>query len=131
MPPDVDDGSISNDAGLLRRIHPRQVIHDKNRGAWRPMSGAFKDKEMSVDAEPILHQHGLSSMFSLRNSPGFSLVRFLAGEARALQLAVVHKPRPDDQPDNPAHTEVLGATDANARHFAAICAWVHLGPERP
>jgi hypothetical protein len=129
MPPDIDDGSISNDAGLLRRIHPKQVVHDKNLGKWRPVSGAFKDKEMSVDAEPILREHGLDSAFSLRNFPGFSLARFPAGEARGMGLAVVHKPRPDDQPDNPAHTLVIGATEANARHFASICVWVHLGAE--
>jgi hypothetical protein len=128
MPPKVDDGSIPNDAGLLRRIHPRQVIHDKNLGAWRPVSGAFKDKEMSVDAEPVLHANGLGSMFSLRNSLGFSLARFSAGGPRSLGLAVVFDPRPDDQPDNPAHTLVLGATEANARYLATNCTWAHLGP---
>ncbi len=130
MPPAVDDWTIANDGGLLRRVHPKLVIHDKNQGRWRPMSGAFKDKEMSVDAEPILHEHGLGSIFSLRNFPGFSLVRFPAGEARAHGLPVVHKPRPEEQPDNPAHTEVIGTTNAIARQFVFICDWVYLGPEK-
>src|SRR5215470_730761 len=100
MPPDVDDGSIPDDAGLLRRIPPDYVTHDKNLGRWRPISGAFMDKEMSVDAEPILHQHGLDLTFSLQNHQGFSLARFFAGEARKKGLSVVHKPLPE----NPAHT---------------------------
>jgi len=86
------------------------------------MSGAFQDKEMSVDAEPILHEHGLDLTFSLRNYPGFSLARFLAGVARAKGLSVLHKPLPD----NPAHTHVIGTTQAIARHFALTCEWAHL-----
>jgi hypothetical protein len=128
MPPETDDGSIPDDAGLLRRVHPQLVFHDKNLGRLRPMKGAFLDKEMSVDAEPILHHHGLDLTFSLRNHPGFSLARFRAGEARAKGLSVVHKPKPDDQPDNPAHTIVTGTTEAIARHLAVACDWAHLEP---
>jgi hypothetical protein len=133
LPPEADgtraddpDIAVADDAGLLRRVHPKQVVSDKNLGKCRPASGAFKDKEMSVDAEPILHANGLDWRFSLRNSPGFSLVRFPAREARAKGLRVVHRPRPSEQPDNPAHTEVLGTTEAIARHFALVCEWVHL-----
>jgi hypothetical protein len=122
---DIDDGSIPDDAGLLRRIPPQYVTHDKNRGRWRPISGAFKDKEMSVDAEPILRQHGLDLSFSLRNWRGFSLARFSAGAARARGLSVVHDPCPDDQPDNPAHTLVTGTTEAIARDLAVTCEWAH------
>jgi len=127
MPPEVDDGSIPDDAGLLRRVHPRLVTYDKNQGRWRPMKGAFLDKEMSVDAEPILRQHGLDLGFSLRNwqGQGFSLARFSAGAARGKGLRVVHDPCPDDQPDNPAHTLVIGTTEAIARQLAVTCEWAH------
>jgi hypothetical protein len=64
---DSNDGAIPDDAGLLRRIHPDLVTPDKNLGRPQPMTGAFTDKEMSVDAEPILRQHGLDLSFSLRN----------------------------------------------------------------
>jgi hypothetical protein len=120
---DIDDGSIPDDAGLLRRIHPDHVTDDKNLGRRRPISGAFMDKEMSVDAESILRQHGLDLSFSLRNWSGFSLARFRAGAARARGLSVVHDPCPEDQPDNPAHTLVIGATQATARHLARNCEW--------
>jgi hypothetical protein len=127
---DNPDNAVADDDGLLRRVHPKQLVCDKNLGRCRPASGAFKDKEMSVDAEPILHANGLDWRFSLRHSSAFSLVRFPAREARAKGLRVVHRPRPQEQPDNPAHTEVIGTTDAIARHFAIVCEWVHLEPKR-
>jgi hypothetical protein len=102
--PDVDDGSINNEAGLLRRIHPEQVVPDKNTQRPRLSSAAFKDDELSVDAEPLLAQAGLDWHFSLRGYLGYSLVRFRAGAARQERLRVVHKP----ERCNPAHTEVIG-----------------------
>jgi hypothetical protein len=117
--------AIPDEERLLRRIHPTQVFCDKNLGRYRPISGAFKDREMSVDAESILEANGFDWKFSLRNWDGFSLVRFSAYEARAKGLEVVHKPRPDDQPDNPAHTEVHGSTESSARHLATACSWAH------
>src|SRR5258705_3526716 len=95
MPPDVDDASIADDADLLRRIRPDQIVDDKNLGARRPSSAAFKDPTMSVDTEPILHQHGLDWTFTLRTHSGYSLVRFKAGVARAGTLEIVPKPVPD------------------------------------
>jgi len=121
--PDLDDRSIADDVGLLRRIRPDQVVHDKNMGQERPSSAAFKDPHMSVDAESILSANGLDWKFSLRNTPGYSLVRFAAGAARLRQLAVVHKP----EADNPAHTEVVGKkTQAIANHLVQESSWVLL-----
>jgi hypothetical protein len=125
MPPHVDDGSIPNDADLLRRIRPDQIVDDKNLGARRPSSAAFKDPAMSVDAEPILRQHGHDWTFSLREHAGYSLARFSAGAARSKTLAVVHKP----EPGNPAHTEVTGKkTQGIAKHLATVSTWAHLEP---
>jgi hypothetical protein len=123
MPPDVDDGSIADDADLLRRIHPEQVVDDKNLGKRRPSSAAFKDPTMSVDAEPILHQYRLDWTFSLRGHSGYSLARFRAGAAREKGLAVIHKP----ESNNPAHTEVIGKkTGSIAKHLATVSTWAHL-----
>jgi hypothetical protein len=101
----VDDGSIPNDAMLLRRIHPNQIVDDKNTGKPRVSSGAFKDLEMSVDVEPILHAMGEDWHFSLRNHPTHSLVRLVASVARENGQAVVYAPIPDE---NDAHAEVIG-----------------------
>jgi hypothetical protein len=125
MPPDVDGGSIADGADLLRRIRPDQIVDDKNLGARRPSSAAFKDPTMSVDTEPILHQHGLDWTFTLRNHSGYSLVRFKAGVGRAETLAIVHKP----EPGNPAHTEVIGKkTQGVANRLVAASTWAHLEP---
>jgi hypothetical protein len=125
MPADVDDGSIADDADLLRRIRPDQIVDDKNLGTRRPSSAAFKDPAMSVDAETILRQHGLDWKFSLRNHSGYSLARFKAGAARAKALAVVHKP----EQGNPAHTEIIGKkTQGAANHLVSASTWVHLEP---
>lgn len=127
MPAEVDDGSIANDAGLLRRIHPDQVTRDKNTNLERPSSAAFKDPRLSVDAESILHANRRDWHFLLAGYPGFSLVRFSAGAARALDLPVVHKPLVD----NPAHAEVLGKkTGRIADSLRRASDWVHLERRR-
>jgi hypothetical protein len=119
MTADVDDGSIANDAGLLRRIRPDQIVDDANAGKRRPSSAAFKDSEMSVDAETILTVNGLDWKFSIKDHPGYSLARFEASHARAKALAVVHKPLFD----NLAHTEVRGGPVFRDR-MAAWLRWI-------
>lgn len=128
MTPVVDDGSIGNDANLLRRIHPKQIVNDKNNGMCRPSSGAFKDPEMSVDAEPILHAGSLDWRFSLRNDPDYSLVCFVAGVARAENQKVIHDP----EPDNKAHSVVVGAKNKGvARALSTASEWVRIGTKGP
>jgi hypothetical protein len=121
-----DDNSIPHDAWLLRRIPPYQVVQDKNAELLRPSSAAFKDPALSVDCEAILHQHGQDWRFTLRDHPGFSLVRFRAASARERGLSVVLRPLPD----NPAHAEVVGKkTQAIASQLSRISEWVHLDLE--
>jgi hypothetical protein len=120
---DVDDGSIGDDASLLRRIRPDQIVDDENSGARRPSSAAFKDPELSVDEEPILKANGENWYFSLKGHEGYSLAQFKAGHARAKALPVIHKPIDG----NPAHTEVHGKkTQGIANHLVAGATWVHL-----
>jgi hypothetical protein len=123
---DVDDGSIADAAGLLRRIHPDQVIEDPNEGGARPSSAAFKDPSLSVDAEPILTSNGLNWQFSLKDHSSHSLVRFPAKAARDKQLAVVHKP----EENNKAHTEVIGKKTKGVANFLRDASeWVHQAPK--
>jgi len=124
MPCKTDDGSIADDAGLLRRIHPSHVVDDHNFGERRASSAAFKDPKLSVDAEPILAEDGLDWSFTLEGYEGYSLARFLAGVAREKNLSVVHDPI---RPDNRAHTLVVGKkTPAIAHHLRDRAEWVHL-----
>lgn len=123
---DIDDGSIGDDAGLLRRVHPDQVIFDQNLNQKRPSSGAFDDLELSVDSEPLVIADGRDWRSCLANHSGYSLVRFLAGVARGLQLPVIHKPI-TEIPENPAHCEVHGKkTPGKAKALWRASTWVHL-----
>src|SRR5262249_48687572 len=118
---------------LLRRIRPDQIVDDENTGSTRPSSAAFKDPELSADAEPILRAHGLDWRFSLDGYQGYSLVKFLAGHARAKMLPVIHKPIQAQQGKaaNLAHTEIhWKKTQGIANHLVSGATWVHEEPKR-
>ena len=117
------DDSVPDDSRLLRRIHPTQVIDDKNLNTKRPSSGAFDQPELSVDAEHILEQHNHDWHFSLEGYPGYSLVRVLATVAKGLELPVKHRPLQE----NPAHCEIHGRkTPRIAKALAKASSWVHI-----
>ncbi|WP_238507592.1 hypothetical protein [Methylorubrum extorquens] len=118
--------AIDDAAALLRRIRPDQVVMDKNTGQWRPSSAAFKDPNLSVDAEPFLAEDGHDYHWSLKDYPGYSLVSFTAGHARSKQQSVAHTPIPDT---NPYHAEVIGKkTPSTSNHLRDGSTWVHLIP---
>lgn len=128
MPQNTDDGSIAQDAGLLRRIHPTQVVQDENIGGPRPSSAAFRDLELSVDAEPALEAAGLDWHFSLKDHPSYSLVRFRASVPRERGLSVV----PDPQPENSAHSLVIGKKPQSTVNYIRDRAeWVYLADPVP
>jgi hypothetical protein len=119
----TDEDLTSQSVGLLRRIHPDQIVEDKNTGRRRPSSAAFKDPNLSVDIEPLLHKAGLDWRFSLRNHPGYSLVRFPAQSAVNQGLTVV----PSPLTNNPAHAEVVGKkTPGKANALRDSSVWVYV-----
>jgi hypothetical protein len=83
------DGVTPALAGLLRRIHPLQVVPDRNNGTLRPSSAAFKDPSMAVDVEPFLAEQGLDWKFSLKDYPEHSLVRLSAELVAADNFEVI------------------------------------------
>jgi hypothetical protein len=114
---------IPLDEQLLRRIRPDQIVDDGNTGKRRPSSAAFKDPEMSVDAESILKSRGFDYRFSLSKYAGYSLARFTAAAARAKNLNVEHQP----EAENPAHTVVIGKKiQGIANYLVSACEWAHL-----
>jgi hypothetical protein len=118
---------IPDEAHLLRRIHPKQIVPDRISGQPRVSTAAFTDPEMSVDAEPILVEDQLDWRFSLRNHRGYSLVRFTASVARQAGQNVEHKPLPE----NRAHTEVIGKKTGSVKHrLQNASEWVHLETSR-
>jgi hypothetical protein len=117
---------LADDAELHRRVRPDQVVDDQNLGLRRPSSAAFKDPNLSVDAEPILRASGLDWQFSLSKYPDFSLASITAGFARSLNLSVEVKP----EDDNPSHTEVIGKkTQGIANSLRDASKWIHLKPK--
>jgi hypothetical protein len=114
---------IPDDSWLLRRIHPTQVIEDKNAGHRRPSSGAFKDEAMSVDSEHLLHEAGKDWSFSLEGYDGYSLARFRAEVATSLGQEVVHCP----VVGNDFHVEVRGKkTGSISRQLAGAATWAYV-----
>jgi hypothetical protein len=117
-----DDGSIADEWMLLRRIHPEQVVADRQTGELRVSSAAFRDPAMSVDVEELLKRAGLDWRFSLQGYPTYSLAAFSAAVARSLGQAVVSSPLPANQ----AHAEVRGhKTGAVSRALSKAASWVH------
>jgi hypothetical protein len=121
----IADGLIPDSAGLLRRIHPTQVVPDQNRGGLRPSTAAFKAPQMSVDVEEFLHEQGLDFNFSLRGYNGYSLVRIRAKFCSDAGLEVVHK----RITGNDAHAEVIGKKrDGLTSSMSQAAEWVYLRP---
>jgi hypothetical protein len=112
---------IVDDDWVLRRIHPSQIIDDKNAGTKRPSSGAFTDPDLSADSELLLAKFGLDSNHCIKNHAGYSLARVSVQVARTAGMAVTHTP----QEDNPAHTDVTGKkTKATQRQLSSSAEWV-------
>jgi hypothetical protein len=97
----VDKKDIPDACGLLRRVTPNQIVPDPNLGKRRLSSGAFRDRQLSVDAECLLLNEGLDWRFSLKDYPQYFLVRILAADARQHAQVVDHRLLPG----NDFHTE--------------------------
>jgi hypothetical protein len=80
--PIVDEDSV------LRRIHPSQVVEDKNAGTKRPSSGAFTDLELSADSEFLLAKYGLDFTHSLKDHEGQASVS--CSRVRRLTQTISH-----------------------------------------
>lgn len=119
-PPPVDDPSITDDQILWRRVHPEQVVLDRNLNQKRPTSQAFNNSSgtsgMSVDiADETTVQD------TLKGYPDHLLVEFEAGLVRQLNQGVIRDPLPD----NPAHAEVTGKKRKPVqRSLYTNCRWV-------
>jgi hypothetical protein len=128
MPDDI--AKIPNASGVLRRITAAFLRIDPGTGKRRLTSGAFKDREMSVDGEALMAAQGIDWNFSLRRWPDAYLVRLNAGMLRGKAQIIEHKPNPPEQADNPYHCEVIGTkngTTASAIRDAAE--WVKKPPD--
>lgn len=91
-----DDPTITNEDRLFRRVHLTQVVRDDDTGLARVSSGAFRDKELSVNIESILVNEGKSPAACLHGYLVHQLVSVTAGEARQYSQTVCRDPLPND-----------------------------------
>lgn len=99
---------------LWRRVHSSQIVPNK-KGGCRPMSGAFRDRELSVDiASKTTPEKSIAGSASLAS--------FSAGIPKRQGYRVVEDPI---IPTNPAHALVLGPINqTHRREIASKCVWV-------
>jgi hypothetical protein len=120
-----DDPSIEDTSALWRRIHPKQVIQDRNLGRWRPSSAAFQDSSngspMSVMLAEIVEETGRGPREVLFAHPGYRLASIEAGLARRCEQGVARDPLPIE----PAHAVVFGDKPKRIQRALAMGAiWV-------
>jgi hypothetical protein len=121
-----DDASLTNDGGVIRRIHPTyHVLRDDNSGSARITSAAFTatkgepDNPMSVDIEQDLVAAGLAADAMVPE--GFGAVRIPIGDVRGHGMRVGSEPIPD----NPYHGEVWDVKDSKSKKLLkAVDKWV-------
>jgi hypothetical protein len=134
-----DDDAIADADGLVRYIHPDQIVPDGNTGERRPSSAAFlmstSDGCLSVDLEELLFASGLPSCHNLPSRQrGSGAVRLIAGLVRKNGLGVFHDPRPESEaePANPYHGQVFNGENhgviskGTRRTLVKNSAWLHL-----
>ena len=120
----ADDTSVGDDEILLRRIRPDWVEPapgSPNGVAIKSIAFQNLDEGkqlMSSHLLTILQNLGLLPESVLNGHPGYGLVQYTAGYARAAGQVIVRDPRPGD----PAHMHVVGPKSKGwRRRFATGC----------
>jgi len=129
--PDVaqtDDASVEDGDELWRRIHPTQVLYDKNLGKWRPTSNAFRDSSsghsLSVYLARLVLSSGRTAESIIESWPQYSLASLTAGVVRADGLAVRLELDPA-HPEEEAHAVIVGKKSRPvSQRLAAASTWV-------
>jgi hypothetical protein len=115
-----DNASIRDDEILFRRIHLLHLVLDEDTGLARISSGAFKQREMSVNLESVLRLAGKGPGACLIGYSNQRLSSIKAGAARSCNQAICHDPLPDEL----SHGLVYG--NKNGRipdRLRALAAW--------
>jgi hypothetical protein len=124
-----NDPSIADEERLFRRVHLKQIVKDEDTGLARISSGAFRDKDLSVNIEAILREHNCDASYCLVGKTEHKLVFITAETARALHQAVCKDPKERD----PSHGLVYGSKNSRQVHdgLRAKALWVipNVAPE--
>lgn len=118
----VDDGSISDENPLWRRIPPMHLVRD-GQGNFRPSSAAFKDHPNGSPMSVFIVGSESSIDAALRGLLGFGIAAITAGLTRQNKQGVRRAPLHD----HPDHGEVFGnKTDSVRKAFARSSVWIQL-----
>jgi len=120
-----DDASIRDEERLFRRFHLMLLVRDDDTGLARVSSGAFKDKELSIQIESVLAENGGSADSCLRGHDAHRLVSITAGNARQFNQAVCRDPLPED----PSHGLVCGSKNSKTVHEGLRVSAIWVIPE--
>lgn len=91
-----DDPTLPNEERLFRRVHLKQLVVDDDTGLARISSGAFRDKELSINIESVLQSEGKNLDACLKDHLAHKLVSITAGAARQHHQLVCRDPQPKD-----------------------------------
>jgi hypothetical protein len=113
-----DDPTIADAERLLRRVHRKSIVLDRNQNRWRPSSAAFDDDDDGISvflSSVITEQLGRPEGDALIDHPEHSLVAFTAGQVRSdllsPPLGVKRDPEPLSaipHPCSAAHALMVG-----------------------
>lgn len=117
----ADDLTISDQARLLRRVPPHQVIDGQpysrnfNHSATEKTGWSCTLWESNQDLDYLMNEH-----------EHFGCVRIKAGDLRSEGLQIIRVPLPN----NPNHCEVFGpmTSKAQARKLCGKATWVQYPP---
>jgi hypothetical protein len=121
-----DDPSIPAGERLFRRIHLKQIVKDEDTGLARVSSGAFRDKDLSINIETILREHGCDASHCLLGRQEHKLVSITAAISRGLNQVVCKDPLEGD----PSHGLVYGSKSSRRVHEGLRSASVWEIPNR-
>jgi hypothetical protein len=108
-----DDPTIGDAERLFRRVHITFLVPDDDTGLARISSGAFRDKDLSINIESILLSEGKTPAACLATQTTHKLTFISAGAARQHQQSVCRDP--DPLHDNLSHGIVWGPKNKNVR----------------
>jgi hypothetical protein len=117
-----DDASILGEDRLFRRVHVTQLVRDDDTGLARVSSGAFKDKELSINIESVLSNAGVAVEACVHNHKAHKLVSITAADGRRFNQAVCR----DSLPGDASHCLVYGPKNAKPvrEGLRAAAKWV-------
>jgi hypothetical protein len=133
----VDDESISDSDGLLRRVPfwPSMYKFDHNIQRYRLTTACFsdketKDEELSITLEAPLLSGKMTHKDIVRNHSGFGVAKFTAALARH-EVSVSQKIVKDPTPDDEFHGLVVGKKPKSVKKAFVKGSLIVVEPSKP